>query len=152
MSDKVFIAANSYAGVSGTTFSVVRYGNVVGSRGSVPLFQRQRESGSITITDPSMTRFLITLSEGVSFVLQSLKNMVGGELFVPKIPACTVADLAEVLAPNCEKEVIGLRPGEKMHEILIPSDEARNVLEFEGYFVIQPVQAFWETSWNSWRS
>ena len=90
-----------------------------------------------------MTRFLITLSEGVAFVLQSLKNMVGGELFVPKIPACTVADLAEVLAPNCEKEVIGLRPGEKMHEILIPSDEARNVLEFEGYFVIQPVQAFW---------
>ena len=87
-SDKVFIAANSYAGVSGTTFSVVRYGNVVGSRGSViPLFQRQRESGSITITEPSMTRFLITLSEGVAFVLQSLKNMVGGELFVPKIPA-----------------------------------------------------------------
>jgi UDP-N-acetylglucosamine 4,6-dehydratase len=143
-SDKIFIAANSYAGVSGTTFSVVRYGNVVGSRGSViPLFQRQRESGSITITDPSMTRFLITLSEGVKFVLQSLRNMVGGELFVPKIPACTVGDLAEVLAPNCEKEIIGLRPGEKMHEILIPSDEARNVLEFEGYFVIQPVQAFW---------
>jgi UDP-N-acetylglucosamine 4,6-dehydratase len=143
-SDKVFIAANSYAGVSGTTFSVVRYGNVVGSRGSViPLFQKQRHSGSITITDPSMTRFLITLSEGVEFVLQSLKNMVGGELFVPKIPACTVADLAEVLAPNCEKEIIGLRPGEKMHEILIPSDEARNVLEFESYFVIQPVQAFW---------
>ena len=143
-SDKVFIAANSYAGVSGTTFSVVRYGNVVGSRGSVvPLFQRQRESGIITITDPSMTRFLITLSDGVEFVLQSLKKMVGGELFVPKIPACTVADLAEVLAPNCEKEIIGLRPGEKMHEILIPSDEARNVLEFEGYFVIQPVKAFW---------
>jgi len=143
-SDKVFIAANSYAGVGGTTFSVVRYGNVVGSRGSViPLFQKQRESGSITITNPDMTRFLITLQQGVDFVLSSLKNMVGGELFVPKIPACTVSDLANVLAPDCEKNIIGLRPGEKMHEILIPSDEARNVLEFDDHFVIQPVQAFW---------
>ena len=143
-SDKVFIAANSYAGVGGTTFSVVRYGNVVGSRGSViPLFQKQRESGSITITNPVMTRFLITLQQGVDFVLSSLKNMVGGELFVPKIPACTVSDLANVLAPDCEKNIIGLRPGEKMHEILIPSDEARNVLEFDDHFVIQPVQAFW---------
>ena len=143
-SDKVFIAANSYAGVGGTTFSVVRYGNVVGSRGSViPLFQKQRESGSITITNPDMTRFLITLQQGVDFVLSSLKNMVGGELFVPKIPACTVSDLANVLAPDCDKNIIGLRPGEKMHEILIPSDEARNVLEFDDHFVIQPVQAFW---------
>ncbi len=143
-SDKVFIAANSYAGVGGTIFSVVRYGNVVGSRGSViPLFQKQRESGSITITNPDMTRFLITLQQGVDFVLSSLKNMVGGELFVPKIPACTVSDLANVLAPDCEKNIIGLRPGEKMHEILIPSDEARNVLEFDDHFVIQPVQAFW---------
>ncbi len=143
-SDKVFIAANSYAGVGGTTFSVVRYGNVVGSRGSViPLFQKQRESGKITITNPEMTRFLITLQQGVDFVLSSLKKMVGGELFVPKIPACTVSDLADVIAPYCEKEIIGLRPGEKMHEILIPSDEARNVLEFDNHFVIQPVQAFW---------
>ena len=143
-SDKVFIAANSYAGVGGTTFSVVRYGNVVGSRGSViPLFQKQRESGKITITNPEMTRFLITLQQGVDFVLSSLENMVGGELFVPKIPACTVSDLADVIAPYCEKEIIGLRPGEKMHEILIPSDEARNVLEFDNHFVIQPVQAFW---------
>ena len=143
-SDKVFIAANSYAGGGATTFSVVRYGNVVGSRGSViPLFQKQRETGKITITNPNMTRFLITLNQGVDFVLQSLKNMVGGELFVPKIPACTVDSLADVLAPNCEREIIGLRPGEKIHEILIPSDEARNVLEFENHFVIQPVQAFW---------
>ena len=143
-SDKVFIAANSYAGVGGTTFSVVRYGNVVGSRGSViPLFQKQRESGKITITNPEMTRFLITLQQGVDFVLSSLEKMVGGELFVPKIPACTVSDLADVIAPYCEKEIIGLRPGEKMHEILIPSDEARNVLEFDNHFVIQPVQAFW---------
>lgn len=143
-SDKVFIAANSYAGSGGTTFSVVRYGNVVGSRGSViPLFQKQRESGQITITNADMTRFLITLKQGVDFVLQSLDTMVGGELFVPKIPACTVHDLAHVLAPDCEKNIIGLRPGEKMHEILIPSDEARNVLEFDDHFVIQPVQAFW---------
>lgn len=143
-SDKVFIAANSYAGGGATTFSVVRYGNVVGSRGSViPLFQKQREMGKITITNPDMTRFLITLNQGVDFVLQSLKNMVGGELFVPKIPACTVDSLADVLAPNCEREIIGLRPGEKIHEILIPSDEARNVLEFDNHFVIQPVQAFW---------
>ena len=143
-SDKVFIAANSYAGGGGTTFSVVRYGNVVGSRGSViPLFQKQKKDGKITITNPDMTRFLITLQQGVDFVLQSLQNMVGGELFVPKIPACTVNQLAEVLAPNCEREIIGLRPGEKMHEILIPSDEARNVLEFDDHFVIQPVQAFW---------
>lgn len=143
-SDKVFIAANSYAGAEGTTFSVVRYGNVVGSRGSViPLFQKQRKNGKITITNPEMTRFLITLQQGVDFVLQSLQNMVGGELFVPKIPACTVDQLADVLAPDCEREIIGLRPGEKMHEILIPSDEARNVLEFDDHFVIQPVQAFW---------
>ena len=143
-SDKVFIAANSYAGVGGTTFSVVRYGNVVGSRGSViPLFQKQRESGKITITNPEMTRFLITLKQGVDFVLKSLDSMVGGELFVPKIPACTVKNLANVLAPNAQKDVIGLRPGEKMHEILIPVDEARNVLEFEDFFIIKPVQAFW---------
>lgn len=143
-SDKVFIAANSYAGAGGTTFSVVRYGNVVGSRGSViPLFQKQRESGKITITNPEMTRFLITLKQGVDFVLKSLDSMVGGELFVPKIPACTVENLANVLAPNAQKDVIGLRPGEKMHEILIPVDEARNVLEFEDFFIIKPVQAFW---------
>ena len=143
-SDKVFIAANSYAGAGGTTFSVVRYGNVVGSRGSViPLFQKQRESGKITITNSEMTRFLITLKEGVDFVLKSLDSMVGGELVVPKIPACTVGNLAKVLAPNAQKDVIGLRPGEKMHEILIPLDEARNVLEFEDYFIIKPVQAFW---------
>jgi len=143
-SDKVFIAANSYSGGGGTTFSVVRYGNVIGSRGSViPLFQKQRESGSLTITNPNMTRFLITLQEGVDFVLKSLEHMVGGELFVPKIPACTVEDIAEVVGPHCKREIIGLRPGEKMHEVLIPSDEARNVIEFQNYFVIQPVKAFW---------
>ena len=143
-SDKVFIAANSYAGDSGTIYSVVRYGNVVGSRGSViPLFVKQRESGELTITKPEMTRFLITLQKGVDFVLESLESMVGGELFVPKIPACSVADIANVVAPNAKWETIGMRPGEKMHEILIPEDEARNVLEFDNHFVVQPIQSFW---------
>ena len=143
-SDKVFIAGNSYAGDSGTIFSVVRYGNVVGSRGSVvPLFAKQRDKGKLTITKPEMTRFFITLQKGVDFVIESLDKMVGGELFVPKIPACTVADIANVIAPGVEWEVIGMRPGEKMHEILIPEDEARNVLEFEKHFVVQPIQSFW---------
>jgi UDP-N-acetylglucosamine 4,6-dehydratase len=143
-SDKVFVAANSYAGDSGTIYSVVRYGNVVGSRGSViPLFVKQRESGVLTITKPEMTRFLITLQKGVDFVLESLESMVGGELFVPKIPACSVADIANVVAPNTKWETIGMRPGEKMHEILIPEDEARNVLEFDNHFVVQPIQSFW---------
>ena len=143
-SDKVFIAANSYAGDSGTIYSVVRYGNVVGSRGSViPLFVKQRENGVLTITKPEMTRFLITLQKGVDFVLESLESMVGGELFVPKIPACSVADIANVVAPNAKWETIGMRPGEKMHEILIPEDEARNVLEFDNHFVVQPIQSFW---------
>lgn len=143
-SDKVFVAANSYGGDSGTIFSVVRYGNVVGSRGSVvPLFANQRESGSLTITNPDMTRFLITLRDGVGFVLQCLEQMVGGELFVPKIAACSVADIANVIAPDCKWNTIGLRPGEKMHEVLIPEDESRNVLEFENHFVIKPIQSFW---------
>jgi len=143
-SDKVFIAANSYAGRSGTTFSVVRYGNVVGSRGSViPVFCKQRETGRVTVTHPDMTRFLITLDEGVNFVLRCLENMVGGELFVPKIPACTVGEIARMVAPGCDWEEIGLRPGEKMHEVLIPEDEARNVLEFDEHFVIQPIRSFW---------
>ena len=143
-SDKVFVAANSYGGESGTIFSVVRYGNVVGSRGSVaPLFANQRESGSLTITNPDMTRFLITLQDGVDFVLQCLEQMVGGELFVPKIAACSVADIANVIAPDCKWNTIGLRPGEKIHEVLIPEDESRNVLEFDNHFVIQPIQSFW---------
>ena len=143
-SDKVFIAGNSDAGDSGTTFSVVRYGNVVGSRGSVvPLFAKQRIQGKITITKPEMTRFLLTLQDGVDFVLKSLDIMVGGELFVPKIAACSVADIANVVAPGAEWEIMGMRPGEKMHEILIPEDEARNVLEFDDHFVVQPIQSFW---------
>ena len=143
-SDKVFIAANSYGGGNSTIFSVVRYGNVVGSRGSVvPVFQKQRERGIISITNPEMTRFLITLKQGAEFVLNCISRMVGGELFIPKIPTCTVADIANVIAPECEWKDIGLRPGEKMHEVLIPQDEARNVLEFEDHFIIKPIQTFW---------
>ena len=143
-SDKVFIAANSYAGDSGTIYSVVRYGNVVGSRGSViPLFVKQKEQGVLTITNPEMTRFLITLQQGVDFVLESFEAMVGGELFVPKIPTCSVADIAQAIAPDAKWDTIGMRPGEKMHEILIPEDEARNVLEFDNHFVVQPIQSFW---------
>ena len=107
------------------------------------MFAKQRDSGKLTITNPEMTRFLITLDQGVEFVLQSLENMVGGELFVPKIPACSVADMAHVLAPGCEWDTIGLRPGEKIHEVLIPADESRNVLEFDNHYVIQPIQSFW---------
>jgi UDP-N-acetylglucosamine 4,6-dehydratase len=143
-SDKVFIAANSYGGQDGTIFSVVRYGNVVGSRGSVaPIFQKQREVGSLTITNPDMTRFLLTIKQGAEFVFKSLKEMVGGELFIPKIPSCTVGEIANIIAPSCEWEITGLRPGEKMHETLIPEDESRNVLEFNDHFVIQPIKSFW---------
>ena len=143
-SDKVFIAANSYGGQDGTIFSVVRYGNVVGSRGSVaPIFQKQREVGSLTITNPDMTRFLLTIKQGAEFVFKSLKEMVGGELFIPKIPSCTVGEIANIIAPSCEWEITGLRPGEKMHETLIPEDESRNVLEFKDHFVIQPIKSFW---------
>ena len=143
-SDKVFIAANSYAGDQGTIFSVVRYGNVVGSRGSVvPVFQKQRSEGKITVTNPDMTRFLLTLSQGTEFVLNCLQNMVGGELFVPKISSCTVGEIAHLIAPDCKWDVIGLRPGEKMHEILIPQEESKYVLEFDNYFIIQPIETFW---------
>ena len=143
-SDKVFIAANSYGGQDGTIFSVVRYGNVVGSRGSVaPIFQKQRELGSLTITNPDMTRFLLTIKQGAEFVFKSLEEMVGGVLLIPKIPSCTVGEIANVIAPSCEWEITGLRPGEKMHETLIPEDESRNVLEFKDHFVIQPIKSFW---------
>lgn len=142
--DKLFVAANQYAGHSGTCFSVVRYGNVVGSRGSViPYFLAQRGTGRLTITDERMTRFLITLDEGVAFVLRCLDHMLGGEIFVPKIPSVRVTDLARVIGPQCQHEVIGIRPGEKLHEVMIPEDDARVTLEFDNHFVIQPTHAFW---------
>ena len=119
-SDKLFVAANSYSGQHQTKFSIVRYGNVIGSRGSViPKFIKQRESGKIALTDSRMTRFFITLQQGVEFVLKSLERMRGGEIFVPKIPSMRLVDLAEAIAPNCQTETIGIRPGEKLHEVMI---------------------------------
>lgn len=138
-SDKLFIAGNSYAGKNNAVFSIVRYGNVVGSRGSViPFFLKQKEKGVLSITDPRMTRFWITLEQGVNFVLECLKQMVGGELFVPKIPSMNIMDLAKAIAPECRTKIIGIRPGEKLHEVMIPKDEARRTLEFDNYYIIQP--------------
>ena len=142
--DKLFVAANAYSGFHGTRFSVVRYGNVVGSRGSViPYFMAQAPTGRLTLTDPRMTRFLITLDQGVAFVLQCLERMVGGEIFVPKVPSVRVVDLARVIGSDCRHEVIGIRPGEKLHEVLVPEDDARLTLEFPDYYLIQPSHQFW---------
>lgn len=144
-SDKIVIAANSYRGKKPTKFSVVRYGNVVGSRGSViPIFYEQKKKGVLTLTAPEMTRFYISLDEGVQFVLQSLERMQGGELFVPKLPSCCLKDLAEAIAPEAEHKTTGIRPGEKIHEILIPKDEAHLTLEFDDYFLVQPMLSFWK--------
>ncbi len=138
-SDKLFVAGNSYAGGYGTRFAVVRYGNVVGSRGSVvPFFMQYRDGGEIPITDARMTRFWITLERGVEFVLESLYEMQGGEIFVPKIPSMRITDLAEAIAPGCRSKVIGIRPGEKLHEVMITEDDARNALEYRDYYVILP--------------
>lgn len=137
-SDKLFIAGNSYVGPDDTTFSVVRYGNVVGSRGSViPFFMKQKKNGELPITDPRMTRFWITLEQGVDFVLQCLERMVGGELFVPKIPSMNIMDLAKAICPECKTKVIGIRPGEKLHEVMIPIDDVMHTVEFDKYYVIK---------------
>lgn len=143
-SDKLFIAGNSYVGEDSTTFSVVRYGNVAGSRGSViPFFLKCRENGVLPITDPRMTRFWITLEQGVNFVLSCLETMVGGELFVPKIPSMNIMKLAKIIAPECSTEIVGIRPGEKLHEVMITKDDARRTLEFDNHYVIQPDFSFW---------
>lgn len=143
-SDKLFVAANSYTGSKNTQFSVVRYGNVIGSRGSVvPLFNKMKSKGKLTITDERMTRFWITLENGVEFVLTSLKDMVGGEIFVPKIPSMRIIDLAKVIAPEAEISIIGIRPGEKLHELMITNDDARNTVEFDRYYVITPQFTWW---------
>ncbi|MCX5815834.1 MAG: UDP-N-acetylglucosamine 4,6-dehydratase (inverting) [Proteobacteria bacterium] len=144
-SDKLFIAGNSYVGRDTTTFSVVRYGNVAGSRGSViPFFLKCRDTGVLPITDPRMTRFWITLEHGVDFVLNCLETMVGGELFVPKLPSMNIMDLAKVIAPECKTEIIGIRPGEKLHEIMIPKDDARRTLEYDDRYIMQPDFNFWD--------
>lgn len=144
-SDKLFVAGNAYAGSKATRFAVVRYGNVVGSRGSVvPFFLKCRDTGKIPITDPRMTRFWITLQQGVDFVLKNFARMQGGELFIPKIPSMNIMDLAKAIAPKCETEMVGIRPGEKLHEYMISSDNARNTIEYEDYYVIHPDFVWWK--------
>lgn len=144
-SDKLFVAANHLAGSKPTRFSVVRYGNVVGSRGSVvQLFQRLAEAGSIPITDARMTRFWLTLDQGVDFVLGCLKRMSGGEIFVPKLPSMKIVDVAKAVCPGASHKVIGIRPGEKLHEIMITRDDAPNCVEFDDFFVIKPAFSWWE--------
>ena len=144
VAEKLFTQGNAYTGLRKTRFSCVRYGNVIGSRGSViPLFKEQRKNGVITITDDRMTRFWITLEQGVRFVMDCTARMKGGEIFVPKIPSMKVIDLAMVVAPDAERKVIGIRSGEKLHEILLTEDEARHTREFDNYFVIEPEHPFW---------
>ena len=143
-SDKLFVAGNSYSGFHKTRFAVVRYGNVIGSRGSVvPFFRKMKDTGTIPITDPRMTRFWITLEKGVEFVLQCLDKSEGGELYVPKIPSMNIMDLAAALAPDCKYETVGIRPGEKIHEVMITEDDARHTLEYEDHFVIEPEFLWW---------
>ena len=149
-SDKLFIAGNSYVGKDHSIFSVVRYGNVAGSRGSViPFFLKKKEEGVLPITDPRMTRFWITLEQGVGFVLKNLEIMVGGELFVPKIPSMSMMDLAKAIAPECKTEIIGIRPGEKLHEVMVPKDEAHRTIEYEDKYIIKPDFRFFGRRFNS---
>ncbi|MGE0607184.1 MAG: UDP-N-acetylglucosamine 4,6-dehydratase (inverting) [Pirellulales bacterium] len=137
--DKLFTAAHHYVGYHRTRFAVVRYGNVVGSRGSVvPLFQKLRSTGVLPITDPRMTRFWLTIDQGVEFVLRSLTRTHGGETFVPKIPSMNLLDLARAIGPDCRYETVGIRPGEKLHEVLLTEDDARQALEYEDYYALLP--------------
>ena len=143
-SDKIFIAANNHRGAHDIAFSVVRYGNVLGSRGSVvPFFKERADSGVLPITDPRMTRFNITLQDGVQFVLESLHRMWGGELFVPKIPSYRITDVAAAVAPNARLEVVGIRAGEKLHEEMITATDAMSTVEFDTYYVILPSSELW---------
>ncbi len=144
-SDKLFISANNYLGGKNIKFSVVRYGNVMGSRGSViPLFLEQKKNGLLKITDKRMTRFNITLKQSVEFVIRSINMMWGGEIFVPKIPSYRILDLATAIAPDCPREFIGIRPGEKISEEMITKTESVNCMEFSDYFVISPTTPLWD--------
>lgn len=144
VAEKLFVQANAYSGDGPTRFSCVRYGNVVGSRGSViPLFLQQRRTGKVTVTDTRMTRFWITLDEGVRFVIRCTERMIGGEVFVPKIASMNIMDLVKAVAPGCAIEEIGIRPGEKLHEILISADEVRETTEYDDMFVVNPANAWW---------
>ncbi len=142
--EKLLVQSNSYAGGMATRFSCVRYGNVVGSRGSVvPTFLQQRASGKLTLTDERMSRFWLTLEQGVRFVIHCLEVMHGGEVFVPKIPSMKIIDLAKAIAPGVSFEVVGIRPGEKLHEVLISEDESRTTIELEDMYVVQPSAKSW---------
>ncbi|MBN1574487.1 MAG: UDP-N-acetylglucosamine 4,6-dehydratase (inverting) [Deltaproteobacteria bacterium] len=143
-SDKLFVAGNAMSGDSGTIFSVVRYGNVVGSRGSViPYFLERKKTGVLPVTDEKMTRFSITLQESVDFVLNCLDIMYGGELFVPKIPSYRIIDIVKAIAPDARTSIVGIRPGEKLHELMITKDDARNTMEYDDFFIIQPNFDWW---------
>jgi UDP-N-acetylglucosamine 4,6-dehydratase/5-epimerase len=142
--EKLFVQGTSYSGEIGPRFSCARYGNVVGSRGSVAeVFVEQRRNKKITITDPRMTRFWITLEQGVEFVIKCIEQMHGGEIFVPKIPSMNIMDLAKAIAADCEIEYIGTRPGEKLHEVLVSEDEVRHTVERDDMYVIQPLHPWW---------
>jgi len=142
--EKLIVQGNAYAAQSDTVLSCVRYGNVVGSRGSVvPLFRRQREEGLLTITDERMTRFWITLDQSVDLVLYALANAVGGEVFIPKIPSMRVTDLAEAMAPGVPTKILGIRPGEKLHELLITADESRHTIDAGDVYVVLPEHPWW---------
>ena len=146
-SDKLFVAGNHYAGAQDTRFAVVRYGNVVGSRGSVvPLFRRLASSGTLPITDTRMTRFWITLPQAVQFVIDSFDHMRGGEVFIPRIPSTTITDLATAIAPEAKIEVIGIRPGEKLHEEMISENDAHRTYKLPDRYVIAPLLAEWDAS------
>jgi UDP-N-acetylglucosamine 4,6-dehydratase len=151
VAEKMFVQGNSYVGSRPTKFSCVRYGNVVGSRGSViPLFKKQSSTGVLTVTDERMTRFWITLEQGVRFVIRCLGLMHGGEIFVPKIPSMRIMDLAKAVAPACEIRLTGIRPGEKIHESLLADDEARHTVEYDGMFVVEPSFPWWrEENWKN---
>lgn len=143
-SDKLFVAGNSYSGEHGTSFGVVRYGNVMGSRGSVmPFFEQIKETGSLPITDPRMTRFMISLEEGVELVWHAFCDMVGGEIYVKKIPSMNVTDIANTIAPKAEKKIVGIRPGEKLHEQMIGEEDAPSTYEYKDYYKILPVINEW---------
>jgi UDP-N-acetylglucosamine 4,6-dehydratase len=143
--DKLFVAANHLSPQGGTRFSVVRYGNVIGSRGSViPLFKKLSKTGKLPVTDRRMTRFWIRIEGGANFVDRCIGLMRGGEIFVPKIPSMKIVDLATVVCPKCEHDIIGIRPGEKLHELLITRDDARHTIEFGDYFIIRPAIHLWD--------
>jgi len=145
VAEKLFIQGNTYSGGRKTKFSCVRYGNVMASRGSViPIFQEQKKNGTITITDNTMTRFWITQEQAVHFIIDCIERMKGGEIFVPKIPSMKIIDLAQAIAPQSKIKITGIRPGEKIDEVLLTGEEARHAKEFDKYFVVVPEYAFWD--------